>query len=138
MSNSFAAQWTVACQAPLSMEFSRQEYWSALPFPFPGIFSTEGLNWSFRHCRQILYCLSHQGRPQIWFKWKQCWRVFMIHMWIHNHLYNRVRKTWAWILDISPNIYGILFYLLNKFNPISSFTNSIHRNRVLWELNIRT
>ena len=27
---------TVARQAPLSMEFSRQEYWSGLPFPFPG------------------------------------------------------------------------------------------------------
>ena len=28
--------WTAACQAPLSMEFSRQEYWSGLPFPSPG------------------------------------------------------------------------------------------------------
>ena len=28
--------WTVACQAPLSMGFLRQEYWSGLPFPFPG------------------------------------------------------------------------------------------------------
>ena len=28
--------WTVACQAPLSMEFSRQEYWSESPFPSPG------------------------------------------------------------------------------------------------------
>ena len=28
--------WTVAHQAPLSMEFSRQEYWSRLPFPPPG------------------------------------------------------------------------------------------------------
>ena len=28
--------WTVAHQAPLSMEFSRQEYWSGLPFPTPG------------------------------------------------------------------------------------------------------
>ena len=28
--------WTVAHQAPLSMEFSRQEYWSGLPFSFPG------------------------------------------------------------------------------------------------------
>ena len=27
---------TVACQAPLSIEFSRQEYWSGLPFPTPG------------------------------------------------------------------------------------------------------
>ena len=29
------APWTVTCQAPLSMEFSRQEYWSGLPFPSP-------------------------------------------------------------------------------------------------------
>ena len=28
--------WTVACQAPLSMGFPRQEYWSGLPFPPPG------------------------------------------------------------------------------------------------------
>ena len=28
--------WTVAQQAPLSMGFSRQEYWSGLPFPSPG------------------------------------------------------------------------------------------------------
>ena len=31
----FATPWTVACQASLSMEFSRQEHWSGLPFPFP-------------------------------------------------------------------------------------------------------
>ena len=32
----FATPWTVAYQAPLSMEFSKQEYWSGLPFPFLG------------------------------------------------------------------------------------------------------
>ncbi|CAI9180663.1 unnamed protein product [Rangifer tarandus platyrhynchus] len=32
----FATPWTVALQAPLFMEFSRQEYWSGLPFPPPG------------------------------------------------------------------------------------------------------
>ena len=35
MSDSFATIWTVACQAPLCMEFSRQEYWSGLPFTSP-------------------------------------------------------------------------------------------------------
>ena len=35
MSNS-GTPWTVAYKAPLSMEFSRQEYWSGLPFPSPG------------------------------------------------------------------------------------------------------
>ena len=35
MSNSSATPWTVAPQAPLSMVFPRQEYWSGLPFPPP-------------------------------------------------------------------------------------------------------
>ena len=35
-----ATPWTVARQAPLSMEFFRQEYWSALPFCTPGLFLT--------------------------------------------------------------------------------------------------
>ena len=33
LSKCFATPWTVALQAPLSMGFSRQEYWSRLPFP---------------------------------------------------------------------------------------------------------
>ena len=33
LSDSFANPWTVACQAPLSMGFSREEYWNGLPFP---------------------------------------------------------------------------------------------------------
>ena len=38
-----AALWTVAHQAPLSMEFSRQECWSGLPFPFPGDLPDPGI-----------------------------------------------------------------------------------------------
>ena len=40
----FATLWTVSLQAPLSMGFSRQEHWSGLPCPPPGIFPTQGLN----------------------------------------------------------------------------------------------
>ena len=39
----FATPWTVAHQAPLSMEFSRQEYWSGLPFPSPGNLPIPGI-----------------------------------------------------------------------------------------------
>ena len=38
-----ATPWTVAYQAPLSMGFSRQEYWSALPFPSPGDLPDPGI-----------------------------------------------------------------------------------------------
>ena len=39
----FATTWTGASQAPLSMEFSRQEYWSGLPFPSPGYCPDPGI-----------------------------------------------------------------------------------------------
>ena len=35
--------WSVACQAPLSVGFSRQEYWSRLPFPSPGNLPNPGI-----------------------------------------------------------------------------------------------
>ena len=75
----FVTPQTVACQAPLSMEFFRQDYWSGLPFPAPGDLPdpeiepmslpssalAEGSNPGLPHCRQILYQLSHQGSPRI-------------------------------------------------------------------------
>jgi len=51
--------WTVAYQALLSMGFSRQEYWSGLPFPSPG--DLPNAFPGLPHCRQKLYPLSHQG-----------------------------------------------------------------------------
>ena len=39
----FATLWTVGHQAPPSMGFSRQEYWSGLPFPSPGDFPDPGI-----------------------------------------------------------------------------------------------
>ena len=63
----FAALWTVACQAPLSMGFSRQEYWSELPFPPPGDppQSKDGTRVSSVSCigRRLLYHQCHLGSP---------------------------------------------------------------------------
>ena len=39
----FVTSWTVALQAPLSIEFSKQEYWSGLPFPSPGGLPNPGI-----------------------------------------------------------------------------------------------
>ena len=40
-------------------DFSRQEYWSGLPFPSPGDLPDPGLNPGLPSCRQMLYRLSH-------------------------------------------------------------------------------
>ena len=56
------------------MGFSRQEYWSGLPFLLQVIFLMQGLNPGFPHCRQMLYDLSHQGSHSGYSKAKiLCW-----------------------------------------------------------------
>ena len=60
-----AILWTVACQAPLSMGFSRKEYQSGLSFPSPENLPDSGIETGLLHCRQILYQLSYEGSPCI-------------------------------------------------------------------------
>ena len=57
----FATPWIVACQAPLSMEFSRHEYWSGLPFLLQGIFPIQELNPTLLHWQVDSLPLSHLG-----------------------------------------------------------------------------
>ena len=87
----FVAPWTVAHQAPLSMGFSRQEYWSGWPCPPPGDLLNPGIEpKSYVSCidRWVLYHLLPPGKP---------------HMYIHTHthVYTHVCK--------GTNTYAYLF-----------------------------
>ena len=70
----FATPWTVAYQAPPSMEFSRQDTGVGCHFLLQGIFLTQGSNPGLQHCSQTLYHLSHQGNPCLTYCWlnKRC------------------------------------------------------------------
>ena len=57
----FGTQWTVARQVPLSVEFSRQEYWSRLPFPTPGDLPNSGIVSSKFHVFNSLACKIKTG-----------------------------------------------------------------------------
>ena len=62
----FATPWTVVLQAPLAMGVSRQEYWSGLPFPFPGDLPDPGIKPSTPTSPALQadsLPLSHQGSP---------------------------------------------------------------------------
>ena len=82
-----ATPWTVAYQAPASMGFSRQEYWSGVPLPlFQGIFPTQGWNpaslkstcigrWVLYHYCQLgspTVYYKHRLFPQAWLKLTEC------------------------------------------------------------------
>ena len=55
--------WTVACQAPMSMDFPGKNTGVDCHFLLQGIFLTQESNPSLLHCRLILYKLSYEGSP---------------------------------------------------------------------------
>ena len=59
----FATPWTVAYQAPLSMGFSRQEYWSGLPFPSPGDLPDPGIEPTSPTLRADALTSEPPGKP---------------------------------------------------------------------------
>ena len=60
----FATPWTVAHQAPLFMGFSRQEYWSGLPFPFPGDLPDPGIKPRSLSLQADSLLSEPSGKPQ--------------------------------------------------------------------------
>ena len=76
----FATPWTVARQAPLSMEFCWQEYWSGLPCPPPEDLPNQGLN-------PCLLCLLHW---QVVFTISATWEAFQM-----DEFYQREHTKWC-------------------------------------------
>ena len=61
----FATPWTVSRQAPLSMGFSRQEYWSGLPFPSPGDVPDPGIEPTCPALAGRFLTAEPPGKPQV-------------------------------------------------------------------------
>ena len=70
----FATSWTVAHQALLFMSFSRQEYWSELPFSPPGHLSDQGIEPMSSALVGRFFPLSYLGRSP--FPYKNIWKIF--------------------------------------------------------------
>ena len=94
----FATPWIVASQAPLSMKFSRQEYWSSHSL-LQRIFPIQGSNPGLLHCRQILYHLSHQGSPSALYTWPK---------------FSSVKSLLTYMLTIISLIHIMLILLLQN------------------------
>ena len=63
ISNALWPPWTVPHQAPLSIGFSKQEYWSGLPFPSPGDLPNPGIEPASSALQADSLALSHLGSP---------------------------------------------------------------------------
>ena len=112
--------WTVAHQAPLSMEFPSQEYWREWPFPSPGDLSDSGTEPGSPILQPVSYWLSHQGSPLLYeYQTEKILEqgIFYKYSWIiHN-------KKVSWIEQSSMHVYLITEFQ-DKWSPqIDRFEN---------------
>ena len=102
----FVTLWTAAHQAPLSMGFSKQEYWSGLPSPFLEVFPTQGSNLHLpclQHCRWILY---HWATGETLRALKQDQKI------LHSLLASRFSLPWA--TGQLGNLFSLNFFMASK------------------------
>ena len=100
----FATPWTTAHQAPLCMGFSRQEYWSGLPFPPPGDLPDPGTNLSLLWIlcgRRILYSLNHQGN-NIYASSEGLWELLYACTWLPGVIKSAGRRQGLCVLQMLP------------------------------------
>ena len=95
VSNSFVSPLTITHQAPLSMEFSRQEYWSGLPFHSPGYLPNPGIELTSPAWQADSLQPSHLGSPSTLimcieictYNWKYTYYthiyIYLIHIYIY-------------------------------------------------------
>ena len=91
----FATLWSVALQAPLFMEFSRQEYWSGLPFPTPEDLPDPGMEPESLASPALagrFFTTAPPGKPQY------------IHRYMYENAYHPVVGTWVKLETFSTSI----------------------------------
>ena len=92
-------------QAPLSMGFSRQEYWSMLPFLSPEDLHDPGSNPGLLLCRQVLYWLNYEGSNTLKIVFKLRWSpnnlffLYVSSMFAHFPFFSPFNLIWMWELD---------------------------------------
>ena len=75
----FATPWSVACHAPLSMRFSRQKYWSGLPFPSAGVLPNPETESRSPSLQADSLPSEPPGKPDVIRKWTWKW---LSHVWL--------------------------------------------------------
>ena len=106
----FVTPWAVTCQATLSVEFSRQEYWNGLPFPSSGDIPSPGIEPASPALAGGFFTTAPLGKPILGTFSSVCCCLFVLHSFIHVFLEQsrctrhwETRKLAPWLLH-SPLI----------------------------------
>ena len=127
VSNSFVTQWTVACQASLSMGFPRRECWSGLPFPSAGDLPDPGIE----PASAALQARSLPSEPPLPIEKLSSHHITFFPIFptlgiFRNSPFKGNQHTYPFIF---------IWYPMNSINGISSGSHSFYPSIFIWILN---
>ena len=105
------------------MGFSRQEYWSGTHSLLQGIFLTQGLNPGLLHCRQILYCLSHQRSP-------------VLHMVVYIYQCYSLNSSYPHLSLLCLQVHSLCLHLYSHTEDRFISTISLDSGHTFWAMQI--
>ena len=120
MSNYFVTFWTTACQAPLSMGFLSQEYWSGLPFPSPGDFPHLGIKPASSKLTEGFFTTEPPRKP---FILTHCEKVIFIVVMLQN---SWAVKCLEGNKEVNTNCIYFLYWLAHIFYFVSALSLSLY------------
>ena len=111
----FATLWTIPCHAPLSMGFSRQEYWSGLPFPPPEDLLEPGIEPGSPALQADSLPTELQGNPHVYTQVSYKHLMRAGYGWIYIHHFT--------VFLLSFFFYSVIIYYLSPqvLSPCPSF-----------------
>ena len=111
--------WILACQSPVYIRFSRQEYWSWLHFLRQGNFPNLECNPDLKNCRQMLYQLSFAESPYVW---KSVHKFSYVKYW--DFIFHWKKKS-----ILKSERYRVLYFMLENIH------SNFHRwNRISYHI----
>ena len=105
----FVALWTVACQAPLSMGFSRAHYWSGLPCPLPGDLPDPGI-------KPTSHYISRPALAGGFFTTSAIWEALIPPLYVPINITNSVCKFEECFFATQPKKHGFA-YTSDSWSP---------------------
>ena len=129
----FITPWTVARREPLSMRFSRQEYWSGVPCPPPGDLSEPATEPMSPALQVDSLLLSHQGSPKHLILVRRM-EIFLRRLCMHAELCPTLCKS----MDCRQEYWSRFYFLLQGTFPTQrSNPHLLHCRQILYHLSIR-
>ena len=114
----FATPWTAACQDPLSIGFPKQEYWSGLPFPFPGAPPDPGINSASPALQVDSLPGRHPGSPFVYLTHFQILSPFR---WLHNIEQSSSCCISRSLLYVIHFKYSSMYWVGQKVHSVTSY-----------------